>query len=67
MAHEQNITPRCLSRKQAASYLGISEPTFKRMEKAGNIPKPIKIGLRRVVWDKADLDNFINQLRGKND
>jgi predicted DNA-binding transcriptional regulator AlpA len=53
---------RCLSKKEAASYVGVSPNTFMRMVKRGSAPKPIQITERRIVWDKTHLDKMIDGL-----
>lgn len=56
------ITARCLSKVQAAKYLGVSPNTFARMVANNEAPKPIQISQRRLVWDKRQLDELIDQL-----
>jgi len=58
------VTARCLSKVQAAHYLGISPNTFARMVEQGEAPPPIKISARRLVWDKRQLDALIDSLAG---
>jgi len=58
------VTARCLSKVQAAHYLGISPNTFTRMVEDGEAPPPIKISARRLVWDKRQLDALIDSLAG---
>ncbi len=58
------IEPRCLTRKEAAAYIGVSVWTFKRLESSGDLPPPIKISTRRLVWDKKALDEMIDSLGG---
>ena len=53
---------RCLNAADAASYIGVSKTTFKKMVKNGEAPKPIQISKRRIVWDKKKLDSFIEAL-----
>ena len=53
---------RLLSIVQAAKYLGIGQDTFRKMVERGDAPKPIQITDRRVVWDKKQLDMFIDNL-----
>ena len=53
---------RLLSFVQAAKYLGIGQVTFRKMVERGDAPKPIQITDRRVVWDKKQLDMFIDNL-----
>ena len=53
---------RLLSIVQAAKYLGIGQVTFRKMVERGDAPTPIQITDRRVVWDKKQLDMFIDNL-----
>jgi len=57
-----SIPPRCLSRQQAAEYLGISPELLDREVAAGNI-KRLKIG-RRVVFDRTALDHSLDNKSG---
>lgn len=49
------ITPRGLSRIQAAAYIGVSATLFDDMVRDGRMPKPIRIN-SRTVWDRHKLD-----------
>jgi hypothetical protein len=51
--------PRCLSRNQAAAYLGIGLTLFSRLA----IP-PIRFG-RRLVYDRVDLDAWLDEHKGR--
>ena len=63
MGKDENIENiRCLSIVQAAKYLGVGQVTFRKMVERGDAPKPIQITDRRVVWDKKQLDMFIDNL-----
>ena len=53
---------RLLNIVQAAKYLGIGQVTLRKMVERGDAPKPIQITDRRVVWDKKQLDMFIDNL-----
>ncbi len=55
---------RCLSLRQAASYIGVSQSTFRKMVKSGDVPTPIRITEKRLVWDRKQLDEFIDSLSG---
>jgi predicted DNA-binding transcriptional regulator AlpA len=63
--HIKEITPRLLSVAQAASFLGIAPKTLRnRIGPRAKHPFPVrpkKIG-RRVLFDRRDLDNFVNSL-----
>jgi len=63
MGKDENIENiRCLNIVQAAKYLGVGQVTFRKMVERGDAPKPIQITDRRVVWDKKQLDMFIDNL-----
>jgi len=53
---------RLLSVKEAAAYLSVSVWTVRGLGWSGEIPV-VKIG-RRVLYDREDLDNFIEQSKG---
>ena len=53
---------RCLNCAESASYMGVSISTFKRMVKKKEAPPPIRLSKRRVVWDKKQLDAFIEKM-----
>lgn len=57
------LNQRCLNKRQAAEYLGVSINTFTRMIDADKAPKPIQISPRRLVWDRELLDEFISSQR----
>src|ERR1022692_2597756 len=50
---------RCLSREQAAAYLGIGPTLFDRIG-----PPPIALGRRRV-YDRVDLDTWLDEHKGR--
>jgi len=58
------ITVRCLSKVQAAAYIGVSPNTFARMVSNNEAPKPIQISQRRLVWDVKQLDALIDSFNG---
>lgn len=53
------IEPRCLSREQAARYLGIGRTLLKRIG-----PPPIRLGRRRV-YDRVDLDRWLDDYKSR--
>jgi predicted DNA-binding transcriptional regulator AlpA len=55
------LTPRGLSRIQAAGYIGVSPSLFDLMVKDGRMPKPKEIN-SRVVWDLRKLDTAFDLL-----
>jgi hypothetical protein len=58
------LSPRLLDLEAAAAYLGVSPWTIRDMEAAGVLPRvrvPLPGGrdLRKLLFDKADLDRLI--------
>ena len=60
--HSPRITPRCLSRVDAAFYIAISPSLFDEMVKDGRMPQPFRINAR-VLWDRKELDGAIDALK----
>jgi predicted DNA-binding transcriptional regulator AlpA len=46
---------RVVSAAQAAAYWGVSLPHWRRLYRAGRVPRPIKIGERKLGWRAVDL------------
>ena len=62
------MTPRLFDREQAATYLGLSPWTIRGLEAKGVLPRvrvPLPDGgeLRKLLFDKADLDRLIEAWR----
>ncbi|MGE0829332.1 MAG: helix-turn-helix transcriptional regulator [Hyphomonadaceae bacterium] len=53
--------PRGLNREQAAAYVGVSATTLDKLIEAGKMPRPVKIGGRRV-FDRTELDSAFDAL-----
>jgi excisionase family DNA binding protein len=49
------MSPRGLSREQAAEYVGVGATKFDEMVADGRMPRPKRID-GRVVWDVVRLD-----------
>jgi predicted DNA-binding transcriptional regulator AlpA len=60
------LCPRLLSREQAAAYCGHGPTKFCAMVDDGRMPKPIHVD-SRVLWDRFDLDQSIDELKAKDD
>jgi predicted DNA-binding transcriptional regulator AlpA len=56
----QSLSPRGLSREQAAAYVGISPSLFDALVKDGRMPAPKRIN-SRTVWDRLQLDEGIHR------
>jgi predicted DNA-binding transcriptional regulator AlpA len=59
-----NLTPRGLSREEAAAYVGIGATLFDRLIADGLMPKP-KMLAGRKVWDIRALDRAFDALPGE--
>jgi predicted DNA-binding transcriptional regulator AlpA len=46
---------RVVNAAQAAAYWGVSLPHWRRLYRAGRVPRPIKIGERKLGWRTGDL------------
>ena len=61
MANQQ-LTKRCLNKKESANYIGVSIGTFDKLVNTGVAPEPIRITPHRLVWDIKSLDSYIDDL-----
>lgn len=55
------LTPRLLSQREAATYLGVSYWTLRDMLFRGELPT-VRIR-RRVLIDRADLDRYLGEAK----
>lgn len=55
--------PRALRAELAAAYLGMSRSVFDAAVRDGKIPKPIPTVGVLQVWDRADLDAWLDERR----
>ena len=58
---ENTVTPRILKTKQAALYLGVSAWKLRNLVQAGEIPYIPGEGTSPWLFDKQDLDNWIER------
>jgi predicted DNA-binding transcriptional regulator AlpA len=56
-----NLSPRGLSRVEAAAYFGISPTLFDVLVHDGRAPRPKQINAR-TVWDRLQLDAAFSAL-----
>jgi predicted DNA-binding transcriptional regulator AlpA len=54
-------TPRLLTMKAAAAYLGVSTPTFAKWVDAGLFPRSVSI---TKMWDRKAIDAQLDKLSG---
>lgn len=50
---------RVIGASEAARFLNLSLPHFRRQYRAGKVPKPIKITERKLGWRFGDLNDFV--------
>lgn len=58
------ISPRGLALAEAAAYVGLSAGAFEKAVSDGRIPGPLKIGSTRRIWDRARLDQWLDEQSG---
>jgi predicted DNA-binding transcriptional regulator AlpA len=61
MNAQNHITPRGLSREQAATYVGIGTTFFDKQIALGVYPEPVRVGVRKL-WDRVQLDSALDRL-----
>jgi predicted DNA-binding transcriptional regulator AlpA len=60
------LTPRGLSRVEAAAYVGVSPTKFDELVKDGRMPKPKRIDAR-TIWDRKQVDVAFEALPDERD
>lgn len=50
---------RLIDSAQAAALLGFSLPHFRRLYRAGKVPRPIQIGERKLGWKAGVLSDWL--------
>jgi prophage regulatory protein len=53
--------PRLIAPKDAAIATSLSRPLLSLMAEAGEFPKPVKLGERRVAYVRAEVEAWIDQ------
>jgi prophage regulatory protein len=53
--------PRIITKKELRLMVPYTPQHIARLEKAGQFPRRIRIGERRVGWRLADIENWIEQ------
>jgi len=57
------MKPRLINALEAALYLGVCENTFRAYVRLGKLPRPIRLGKRRV-YDLKKIDLALDKLSG---
>ena len=58
----QILRPRIIRIKEVKTITGLSRSTIYEMMKAGNFPKPIKLGSHSVGWIESEVQDWISLL-----
>jgi predicted DNA-binding transcriptional regulator AlpA len=58
------ISPRLLSREQAAGYVAQSVETFNHLVKRKELPGPIEFSRGHARWDRKRLDDWLDDRSG---
>jgi predicted DNA-binding transcriptional regulator AlpA len=56
------LAPRLIGREAAAAYVCVSPNSFDRMVDDGRMPRPKRLGDRRIAWDVRELDAAVDRL-----
>lgn len=56
---QNNFLPHTFNQKQAAEYIGVSVPTFRKYLAAGKLPQPMRLGDRILRWSRYALDRWL--------
>ena len=52
---------RLLDSREAARLLGLSLSHFRRLYRAGQLPKPVRIGIRKCAFRQGELQEAIDR------
>jgi predicted DNA-binding transcriptional regulator AlpA len=50
---------RVLNSREAAKFVGLSLPHWRRLYRAGKVPRPLQLGERKLGWRIGDLVDFL--------
>jgi len=59
----ENISKRMLNFEELGHYIGLRPQTIKNKFYAGEFPIPAKHIFSKVLWDKRDVDKYLDQLQ----
>lgn len=52
--------PRLMAPKEAAAATSLSRPLLSLMADAGEFPKPVRLGERRIAFVRAEVEEWID-------
>jgi predicted DNA-binding transcriptional regulator AlpA len=56
------LAPRLINREAAAAYVCVSPAKFDKLVQDGTMPRPKRLGDRRIAWDVRELDAAVDRL-----
>jgi predicted DNA-binding transcriptional regulator AlpA len=59
---KSEISKRMLNFEELAEYIGLRPQTVKNKFYSGNFPIPAKKVFSKVLWDKKDVDKYLDRL-----
>ena len=59
---QNKISKRMLTFEELAEYIGLRPQTIKNKFYAGEFPIPAKKIFSKVLWDKKDVDKYLDKL-----
>ena len=59
---KNEISKRMLNFEELAEYIGLRPQTVKNKFYSGNFPIPAKKVFSKVLWDKKDVDKYLDRL-----
>ncbi|MBZ7458440.1 AlpA family phage regulatory protein [Klebsiella michiganensis] len=64
MEHElRKVSKILISKKQLLAMIPVSERTIYNFEKQGKFPRRIALSSRKVVWDLAEVEAWIDKCK----
>lgn len=57
------IKKRMLAKKEASEYIGVCLRTFNMLEKRDKIKRTKISGVKKVLYDVFDLDDYLDSLK----
>ncbi len=59
---KKTMNKRMLTFEELSTYIGLAPQTIKNKFYAGEFPIPAKKILSKVLWDKKDVDRYLDKL-----
>lgn len=60
MHHDNDNLPRLMSPKEASTATTLSRTLLTLMAEAGEFPKPVKLGVKRIAYLRSEVDGWLD-------